>query len=224
MATTAQNQTSPSRLPSTRESRPALIGLALLLIVGGALASAYLALVAGDRADFIQVDREIPQGAEITEDDLTTVSLPEGYDGGIPAGDLDEIVGQSTTVRLLPGTVLTVQMISDEGGVAQDATQVDVEIAPTLAGTLSPGAQLTIYVGDNGDGDEYLVAAELVDLGEVDEDGLGATSGAVPAVVQVPNECAAQVARGLRNDAVEVLAGAPNAGNQASVTVCGSGG
>lgn len=65
-----------SRLPSTRESRPALIGLAIVLIIGGALASAWLALQAGNRSSFVEVDGNIAQGARITADDLTRVSLP----------------------------------------------------------------------------------------------------------------------------------------------------
>ena len=51
------------RLPRTRESRPIMLGLAILLIVGGALASAWLACRPGTVSYFISVNREVNQGA-----------------------------------------------------------------------------------------------------------------------------------------------------------------
>ena len=55
-STTATKPSSTPRLPRSRESRPMLIGLAILLIVGGALASAWLATQAGHRAYFVAID------------------------------------------------------------------------------------------------------------------------------------------------------------------------
>src|SRR5690625_7075253 len=67
MATAGSPARPPSRLPATRESRPALIGLAAILIVGGALASAWLAVQSGNRAYFLQIDEEVAQGATISD-------------------------------------------------------------------------------------------------------------------------------------------------------------
>ncbi len=99
-STTAAKAPSTPRLPRARESRPMLIGLAVLLIVGGALASAWLATQAGHRAYFVSIDREVSQGAEITDGDLTRVSLPEGFEDGISSADKDSVVGKTAATRL----------------------------------------------------------------------------------------------------------------------------
>jgi hypothetical protein len=204
MANHGTTQAPASRLPATRESRPALIGLALLLIVGGALASAYLALVAGDRADFVQVDQEIAQGAVITEEDLSTVSLPEGYDGGIPAGDLDDLVGQATTVRLLAGTVLTPDMVSDDGGIAEGMVQTNLEVSGSEVAGARPGERLLLYVEGDGPDDYEEVAAELVAIGEAEEGGVTGAEGVVGIAVLLDEACNATVSAGKLADSISV--------------------
>src|ERR1700761_2516847 len=60
--------TSPStrKLPgSPRERKPALAALAVVLILGGALAVGYLMLQSGKRVDAIQISKEIGQGQQI---------------------------------------------------------------------------------------------------------------------------------------------------------------
>lgn len=94
---TSTNNGAPGRLPSTRERRPALAALAVILILGGALASAWLALQAGHRDEFVQVKSEVGQGEAIKESDLTTVELPEDFEGGIPESDIDDLAGQYAT-------------------------------------------------------------------------------------------------------------------------------
>ncbi|WP_374999733.1 SAF domain-containing protein [Aeromicrobium sp. CTD01-1L150] len=192
-----------SRLPSTRESRPALIGLAIVLIVGGALASGWLAIQSGNRAFFVQASQEVAQGAQITSDDLTRVSLPEDFDGAIPADDVDDIVGQSATTRLLPGTVLTPEMVSEDSGVAANQTQLTLSVdASPFIQRLQAGAQLALNVG-GGDSGRQAVAAELVSVGDADDGGLGQVSGdEIPIVVAIDLSCLSTVAQGIEDNAV----------------------
>src|SRR5699024_3952945 len=117
MAKPGSSARPPSRLPATRESRPALIGLAVLVIVGGALASAWLAIQSGNRAYFLQINTEVAQGATIDDSDVSKVSLPEDFSGGIPSDQLDDITGKAAATRLLPGTILTGDMVSSKAGV-----------------------------------------------------------------------------------------------------------
>lgn len=204
MASGSPSPTLPSRLPSTRESRPALIGLALILIVGGALASAYLAIVSGHRAEFVQVRTEIAQGQQITKADLTTVSLPEGYDGGIPAGEEDSLVGQSTTVRLLAGTVLTPAMVSKNGGIPADEAQVAINVDPMTAQGMHPGDRLLVYVED-ADGGSQNVTGELLSVGRSEGGGItGSTSSQVPIKVLVDQSCVAPIAQGILGNKIAV--------------------
>ncbi|HET9500087.1 MAG TPA: SAF domain-containing protein [Marmoricola sp.] len=206
MAQTRQTQATTSRLPSTRESRPALIGLAIVLIVGGALASAWLALQSGDRAYFVKVEKEVAQGARITEDDLGRVSLPEGYQDAIPDSEAGSVVGQSATTRLLPGTVLIPDMLSREAGVAEDQTQltVPVDSSPFIR-DLQPGARLALAVGGSSDGTgRTAVLAELVSVGRGDDDGGLTGSGAttIPIVVSIDVSCLSTVSQGIEDKSV----------------------
>jgi hypothetical protein len=213
-----------SRLPSTRESRPALIGLALLLIVGGALASAYLAIQAGDRAYYLQMTGDVAQGARITDDDLGRVSLPEGYDGGVPAEQTDAVVGQSATTRLLAGTILTPSMISEKAGVAEGQTQLTlpVDASPFISG-LQPGAQLALDVGNNDGDSRQAVLAELVSVGEPDDAGglTGSGAASLPIVVSIDISCLSTVSQGIEDKAVTpALIG--SSGNGSVQATCGS--
>lgn len=203
MATSSANQATASRLPSTRESRPALIGLAVLLIFGGALASAWLAIQSGNRSYFVQVDSEVAQGATISKDDLTRVSLPEGFKGGIPSSDSDSVVGKSAAARLLPGTVLMRSMVSDKSGVGENQTRltVTVDASPFISG-LQSGDQLALDIGTS-EGERQTVYAELITVG--DEQG-GAIAGSggdeVAIVVSIDLSCLSVVSAGIEDRSV----------------------
>ena len=203
MARSSASSTSVSRLPSTRESRPALIGLAVILIVGGALASAFLAIQSGDRASFVQVSREVAQGAPISNDDLTTVSLPEGFDGGVPSSDSDSIVGKTAAARLVKGTVVMRTMISKEPGVAADQTRlvVKVDSSPFIR-DLQSGDQLALDVGST-EGQRRTVYAELVSVGEQQSGSIGGAGGdQVSIVVAIDLTCLSVVSQGIEDSSV----------------------
>lgn len=202
--TTTKPQTA-SRLPSTRESRPALIGLAVLLIVGGALASAWLAIQSGHRAYYIEVDQEIVQGAQITEDDLTRVSLPEGFENAIPSDDVDSVVGQSAATRLLPGTILMRAMVSKSEGVEEGKVELTLPVdASPFVRDLQPGAQLALSVG-SPDGESRLsIEAELLSVGRAEDDGglSGSGSSTLPIVVSIDTSCFPAVSQGIDDKSV----------------------
>lgn len=223
MAQSSTKQSSASRLPSTRESRPALIGLAILLIVGGALGSAYLAIQSGDRAYYVAAGQEIPQGARITEDDLTRVSLPEGFDQAIPSDDRDSIVGKAATTRLLKGTILLPAMVSKKTGVPEGRTRLTfpVDASPFIRG-LQPGAQLALDVGNNDGDDRLAILAELVSVGQKEDDGglSGSGSATLPIEVTVDVSCLSAVSQGIEDKTVTpALVG--SAGNGAIQATCG---
>ncbi len=105
-----------SRLPSTRERRPALAALGVLLIVGGALASAWLALRVSDRADYLVVTVDLAQTQEITPGDLGTVSLPNDVAGAIPEDEREGVIGQFAAAPLVGGTILHDGLLSTDSG------------------------------------------------------------------------------------------------------------
>ena len=204
MARPSANQATVSRLPSTRESRPALIGLAVLLIFGGALASAWLAIQSGNRSYYVQVEQEIAQGATISKDDLTRVSLPEGFEGGVPSSDSDSVVGKSAGARLLPGTVLMRSMISKESGVGENQTRltIAVDASPFISG-LQSGDQLALDVGSSDGGGRRTVLAELVSVGDPSGNSIGSSGGdETSIVVSIDLSCLSVVSQGIEDKAV----------------------
>ncbi len=222
----AQGRSSTTRLPSTRESRPALIGLAILLIVGGALASGYLALQAGNRSSFVMVQQGVAPGSAITEDDLGRVSLPQDYDGGVPASQASGVVGQSATVRLLPGTVLAPGMISKKSGVDPDQTQLTVP-APSgpFITNLQPGAQLALNIStgsDSGSGSpRESIFATLVSV-NTSSGGGGLTGGSTSEasmVVTIDVSCLSVVSQGAQDQSI-VPALIGDASNSAVMRTC----
>lgn len=205
MAKSTASPASVSRLPSTRESRPALIGLAVILIIGGALASAWLAIQSGDRASFVQVSGEVAQGATIAEDDLTTVSLPKGFEGGVPASDSDSIVGKTAAARLLDGTIVMRSMISDESGVAAGQTRLTIAVdASPFIRELQSGDQLALDVGSSSGDERQTVYAELVSVGDQQQSGAigGAGGDQLSIVVAIDLSCLSVVSQGIESSSV----------------------
>jgi hypothetical protein len=213
MAKSSANQATVSRLPSTRESRPALIGLAVLLIFGGALASAWLAIQSGNRSYFVQIDQEVAQGATISKDDLSRVSLPEGFKGGVPSADSDSVVGKSAAARLLPGTVLMRSMVSDKSGVGENQTRltVTVDATPFIKG-LQSGDQLALDIGASDGGDRQTVYAELISVGDEQGSSIGGSGGdEVAIVVSIDLSCLSIVSQGIEDrDVTPALIGGAN--------------
>ena len=64
------------RLPvSPRERRPALAALAVLLILGGALTSAYLVMASGERVSAIRIAQPVAAGQQIPMSALEEVQV-----------------------------------------------------------------------------------------------------------------------------------------------------
>jgi hypothetical protein len=208
------SHTSASRLPSSRERRPALAALAVLLIVGGAFASGFLALQAGNRADYLRVRADVPQGAEITDADLESVSLPEDMDGVISSDDREDVVGLRTVTHLLPGTILTSDMVTDDSGIepGKEAIAFGVE-ASNINPDIEEGAALHVYVSPDDEGgspdsyDATLVSADFPDAGS----GIGgdATSSDVQVSVLMDSTDAAAVQPAILDDRVSIAEVAP---------------
>ncbi|MGH3244382.1 MAG: hypothetical protein ACRDNL_28680 [Spirillospora sp.] len=101
------------RLPaSPRERKPALAALALLLILGGALASAYLVMASGERVSAIRIAQPVAAGQAIPVGALEEVQVG---DTGIQYLDWSErakVTRHIAAVPLVKGALLTNSMIS----------------------------------------------------------------------------------------------------------------
>jgi SAF domain len=183
----AASSASATRLPSARERRPALAALAVLLIVGGAFASGFLALQAGNRADFLRLKASVAQGEEITDTDLESVSLPEDMDGVISVDDRDDVVGLHAKAPLLSGTILTEDMVTEDSGIPEGQVKIAIGVdANDLNPDLQEGAAVTVYATseEGEDTDDY--DATVVSVNTPDGDGgIGGEGGSSTAQVLV---------------------------------------
>ena len=204
---------SGTRLPSTRERRPALAALAVLLIVGGAFASGFLALQAGNRADYLRVSSEVPQGAEITEEQLETVSLPEDMEGAISVDDRDAVVGLRAVTHLLPGTILTDDMVTEDAAIQEGMESVSFGLdVSNVDPDLDEGAALSVYAipEDDGPADSYDATLISIDYPE-DGSDLGGDSGTSTVQVKVlmDDKHAAAIQSAIVDDRVSITEIAP---------------
>jgi hypothetical protein len=108
--------TAPSarKLPSApRERKPVLAALALLLIVGGALAAGYLVIQSGKRVAAIEISQRVTVGQRIPLSALEEVQVSS--DTGlayVPWSEASQVTRFYAATTLPPGTLLTSAMVA----------------------------------------------------------------------------------------------------------------
>lgn len=129
----------------TRERRPALVALALVLVVGLAAAGAYLYSQAGRKVPVVEVVTAVPAGHPISRADLSTVDVA-GAVTAIGAAHLESVVGQTAAVPLLPHTLLQRSMLTSGPELGTGQVRVGVEAKPGQipAGGLAPGDKVEV--------------------------------------------------------------------------------
>ncbi|WP_214408776.1 hypothetical protein [Sphaerisporangium fuscum] len=95
-----------------RERKPALAALALLLVLGGALATTLLVMRSGDRVSAIQITQQIGAGQPIVPEAMEEVQIADTGIGYVSWNHRQEVAATFARVTLLPGTLLTEQMVS----------------------------------------------------------------------------------------------------------------
>ncbi|GAA0959239.1 hypothetical protein [Actinocorallia libanotica] len=136
------------RLPvPPRERKPALAALAVLLILGGALASAYLVIQSGDRVSAIAVERAVAAGERIPANALKEVSIG---DTGIPYvrwSERDKVAQAYAKVPLTPGSLLTNNMVSAEQATTTGRLVVGLSLKAGQVPSegLQPGQTVALY-------------------------------------------------------------------------------
>ena len=137
----------PPKILRQRRMRPGLLGLAVLLVVLGGLGSAFAVTSVRATGSYLAIARPLPIGAALTADDLVTVQLAGGQGLTPVAADrLDEVLGKRATVALVPGTLLTMEQLTDAPLLAPGRQQVALGLKPTQvpARRLQPGDPLLL--------------------------------------------------------------------------------
>jgi hypothetical protein len=147
-----------------RERKPALAALAVLLILGGALATTLLVLRSGDRVSAIRVTQQVGAGQKFTEPMLEEVKVAS--DTGVEYvawSQRTQVVGSFAAVTILPGTLLTNQMgakASSELGPGKATVGLALKPGQMPAGIQQGDRVQVVYVPSRTSQGESRVLAE----------------------------------------------------------------
>jgi hypothetical protein len=128
----------------TRERHPGYVALAVALIVGLAAIGAYLYVQAGAKTPVVKVVRAVPAGHTIDRADLSTTAVAGGVTA-IAATHLDEVVGKTAAVQLLPDMLLMRSMVTDASALSGSVSLVGMALKPgQLPDGLGAGDTVTV--------------------------------------------------------------------------------
>jgi hypothetical protein len=132
------------RLPSApRERKPALAALAVVLVVGGALAAALLVIDAGHKTGAIEIAQPIGQGQKIPLSSMQEVQVTSGTGiDYVPWNEASQVARTYAATMLPAGTLLTPQMTTAVNDATRGMTVVGLALKD---GQLPDGLQ----VGDH---------------------------------------------------------------------------
>jgi hypothetical protein len=136
------------RLPARpRERKPALAALAVLLILGGALASLSLVVRQGQTVAAIGVARPIPRGERIPLSAMQRVQVARTGVDYVPWEQRDQVARYYAAVPLVPKSLLSHAQVSMSQGVARGEVVVGLALKPGQlpAGQLHAGDTVRVY-------------------------------------------------------------------------------
>lgn len=171
--------------------------LAVLLIVGCALGAAVAFSRAGDTTSVVVMSQRVARGETIGRADLTTTRV-SGVDDAIPADQLDDLVGRTATVDLLPGQVVLDAASTADPVPAPGEAMVGVAVQPSqLPDGLDTGDTVRILAAPEEGAGPDPNGAEL-SIGQVhaidDPETLGGGNSARQVTLIVPDADADAVA------------------------------
>lgn len=105
------DQARRGRLPvRTRDRRPALAALALLLVVAGGLGAALVVYRSGQKSDVLVAAHEIRPGEQVGADDFTTARVSSDSGSFVFASNRGNFVGSYAVTDIPSGTFINSQM------------------------------------------------------------------------------------------------------------------
>ncbi len=126
-----------SRLPvPSRDRRPALAALALLLVVAGALGSALVVYRSGQRIDVLVAAHEIKPGEQVSPGAFTTARVSADAGSIVHASSRGAFIGSFAVTDIPSGTLINNQMFQ----VGQVIPRNGVVVGVTVGGEQRPAA------------------------------------------------------------------------------------
>lgn len=127
--------------------RPAFVVAGVVMVVIGALAAVWLVSSSGQRVDVLVLARDVPYGATISRDDVTTTAVSvEATVATVPAQDINRVVGQVATTALTKGSLLASSETTEGGVVPPDQVLVPLPLTveKVPAGGLAAGERILV--------------------------------------------------------------------------------
>lgn len=192
----AVNSTGPSgalsgpaarKLPvPPRERKPALAALAVLLILGGALATTLLVMRSGDRISAIRVVQQIGAGQPMSERALEEVQIADTGIGYVSWSRRGEVALTFAAVTLVPGTLLTAEMTvsaSDELGPGKAKVGLALKPGQVPAGVEKGDRVQIVHVPGRSAQSQTRVLAQSALVHSVGEPGRSGLAGLITVIV-----------------------------------------
>ena len=105
----------PSLPPPRRRRRPALLALAVAMVVLGALGASFVATSLGETTSVVALARAVPWGQPLSAADLVEARITSDPAlSPIPYADRDELIGLIAATDLTAGSLLTRDALTDE--------------------------------------------------------------------------------------------------------------
>ncbi|MER7501197.1 hypothetical protein AB0L05_14905 [Nonomuraea pusilla] len=170
-----------------RERKPALAALAVLLVLGGALATTLLVLRSGDRVSAIRVSQQVGAGQRFTEKSIEEVKV--AADTGVDYvgwSHRAEVLDSFAAVTILPGTLLTSQMgvrTSSELGAGKATVGLSLKPGQIPAGVKEGDRVQLIHVPSRSAQGESRVLAESALVFSVNQSARTGTSAQITVIV-----------------------------------------
>jgi hypothetical protein len=120
-----------AKLP-TRPRRLGQWAAAVLFVLVSMLLAAWVWQQQGDRVEVLVMGEQVPAGHVIERSDLATASVA-GVSGAISIEDVDNVVGSTAAVALVPGQVLTDELLTTQPVPADGQRIVGVDLDTTRA-------------------------------------------------------------------------------------------
>ena len=125
----------PQRDRTSRSRTP----LAVLLIVGCALAGALLFMTAGGKTEVVTLAKDVAKGQIITKADLNSTSVA-GVSGAVPVEDAASVIGKTAAVDLVGGQVLVSKQLTSAAVPGDGEALVGLALEPArIPSGLRPG-------------------------------------------------------------------------------------
>ncbi|MFC4115548.1 hypothetical protein [Nonomuraea zeae] len=169
-----------------RERKPALAALAVLLILGGALATTLLVLRSGDRVSAIRITQQVGAGQKFTEDVLEEVKIAGAGIEYVSWSQRGRVLSSFAAVTILPGTLLTSEMgvaASKELGPGKATVGLSLKAGQMPAGVEKGDRVQVIFVPTRSSQGQSRVLAESALVFAVGSGSRTGNSGQITVIV-----------------------------------------